>query len=293
MSFNVRLGGKDFVGVKKTIMDAQPDMVGLQECSRATAEKIAKAMGYHMTFYSSPRHNNSIDNGRAILSKFPIQEAETKPYHIGFFDRVRSMWDRFKTQDGSLFERLAGVVVLWQKRTLLRSTFEVNGKPVDFIDTHLTTGDAAFTGAQFKQLQAYVEERKKLGHEVIVVGDFNTHFEPGAKQDASVAGYQGLQSSLTDAFKAAPDVKVTGLDGRVMSPAEAAEALKKPNLSAEERDILHRIAIGATLEHGHGRIDTVFTSSGITPSSFRIDQRNSASDHEPVFATLDLTSQQK
>jgi endonuclease/exonuclease/phosphatase (EEP) superfamily protein YafD len=73
-----------------------------------------------------------------------------------------------------------------------------------------------------------------------------------------------------------------------MTPAQAREALKKPGLSATERDILKRISIGASLEHGGSRIDSVLATGGFQAEKFVVDQQNAASDHEPVMATLKL-----
>ena len=289
MSFNVRLGGEKFQAVKKTVADGKADIVGLQECSRETAEKIAKDLGYHLTFYSSMRHNNSPENGKAILSRFPIKQAESKPFKIGIGTRLKSMWDRFKRSEGNLLERIAGTASLWQKRTILTSTFEINGKTIDFVDTHLTTGAPAQTAAQYEQHQAYVEDRKKRGHEVILTADFNTHFQRTSKShpnDPSLKAWEKLQTSLTDAYDQAETITIKGLDGRELSPAEARKKLQAPGLSAEERDTLKRIAIGATLASGKGRIDTVMSTGGFEATKVSIDQQNAASDHEPVFATL-------
>ncbi|MDB5099095.1 MAG: endonuclease, partial [Cyanobacteria bacterium RYN_339] len=115
MSFNVKLGGQDFEGVQRTIGEKNPDLVGLQECSRATAEKIAKKYGYHMAFYSSARYNNSMDNGRAILSRFPIQQAESVPFHVPVLERLKNMKACFDRSKGSFWQRLVGTVSLWQQ----------------------------------------------------------------------------------------------------------------------------------------------------------------------------------
>lgn len=294
MSFNVRLGGKDFHAVRKTLVEAKADLIGLQEVSRANAEKLAKDLGMHLTFYQSVRHNNSLDNGKAILSRFPIQEAESVPFDISLRHRVGSLWDSFKETAGSLWERLTGDVEVLQKRSLLRSTFTIGGKTVDFIDTHLATGDPAATAEQFRQLQAYVEERKRKGHEVILVGDFNTHFNhtPESKPEMAepLKEWGRLRTQLTDAYLSAGEVRVTGEDGRIMTPEAARERLKAEGLSEEERRVLERIASGATSASTANRIDSIMSSEGLTATAFALDQQNSASDHEPLLATLKLGS---
>lgn len=292
MSFNVRLGGVDFPGVRRTILESKADIIGLQEVSRDNAEKLARELGMHLTFYQSVRHNNSLDNGKAILSRYPIKEAETKPFKVSMWDRAKGMWKAFQRSEGSLFDRIAGTVDIWQKRTILRSTFEINGKKIDFIDNHLSTGNAKVTAQQYEQLQAYVRERKALGHEVIMVGDFNTQMHEGHQRagDPSVKGWEELQKDVSDAFETAPKVTVTGPNGVSMDPDEAKRLLADPDLPEASRKVLEAIASGATTQKLNGRIDAILSTSGFKASSLSIDQRNSASDHKPVIATLDFAS---
>lgn len=286
VSFNVRLGGQDLHGIRKTLVDAKPDLVGLQEVSRANAEKLAKDLGMHLTFYQSVRHNNGLDNGKAILSRYPIQEAESVAFEIPVKHRLGRLWERLL--DGTIMTSSP----IWQKRSLLRSTFTIGDKKVDVIDTHLATGDPKANAEQLRQLQAYVAERKKRGHEVILMGDFNLPFNrtpQSSPHEAEPLGeWQALQSQLADAYQAAPEVTIKGDDGRVMTPAEAREALKQPDLPEDERKLLQRMANGATLGRGSNRIDTILSSSGLPATSLHIDQQNDASDHEPVMATFQL-----
>lgn len=292
MSFNVRLGGVDFQGVRRTVLESKADIIGLQEVSRENAEKLAKELGMHLTFYQSVRHNNSLDNGKAILSRYPIKEAETKPFKVSVWDRLKGMWNDFKRSEGSFWDRLAGTSDIWQKRTILRSTFEINGKTIDFIDNHLSTGNEKVTAQQYRQLQEYVQERKRMGHEVIMVGDFNTHMENPEKRpdDPSVKGWEQLQKDVTDAFASSPSVRVTGTNGQSMDPEEARQRLADPNLPAASRKVLEQIAMGATLGKLTGRIDAILSTGGFKASSVFIDQRNTSSDHKPVIATLDFAS---
>ena len=169
---------------------------------------------------------------------------------------------------------------------------KIGNKTVDFVDTHLTTGASKTTGEQFQQLSAYIAQRKQLGHEVILTADFNTHLERTAAEDPgdapALAGWAGLQQQVTDSYSTAKRVEVIGLDGRVLTPTEAAAKLKQAGLSDRERNILKRISIGATLEHGGSRIDAVLSTGGFKAETVSIDQQNSASDHEPIVATLRL-----
>jgi endonuclease/exonuclease/phosphatase family metal-dependent hydrolase len=287
LSFNVRLGGLDYPGVAKTVADAKADVVCLQEVSREHAEKIAASLGMHLTFYQSVRHNNDLANGKAILSKFPTVQAQSKPYDVSVVDRLKGMWEKFRRSEGSLKDRIFGTVSLWQKRNVLTTTMKIGGKTVDVIDTHLTTGAPATAAKQYAQLQEYVKARRAMGHEVILAGDFNTRLDKPAATGPDTRGYAALKGLVTDAYDAAA-IRVKGLDGRVRTPAEAREALKAPGLSAKERDTLQRQALGTTSSAGNGRIDAVLTTDGFRARGVYIDQANDASDHEPVLATFDV-----
>ncbi len=287
LSFNVRLGGLDYPGVAKTVADARADVVCLQEVSRANAEKIAASLGMHLSFYQSVRHNNSLDNGKAILSKFPTVQAESKPFDISVADRLKGMWAQFKRSKGSFKDRLFGTVSLWQKRTLLTSTMKIGGKTVDVVDIHLTTGNAEATAKQYAQLQAYVKDLKAKGHEVIIAGDFNTRHDLPANHGADTRRWAELKTIVTDAYDAGT-VRVRDLAGKVRTPAEAREALKASGLSAEQRRVLQIAARGTTVASGNGRIDAVLTTDGFRAKEVYIDQANAASDHEPVLATFEV-----
>jgi len=287
MTFNVRLGGEDMHGIRKTLVEAKPDMVGLQEISRENAEKLAKDLGMHLSFYQSVRHNNGIDNGKAILSRYPIQESEHVAFDISVKHRVGALWDRLL--DGKIMTSSP----IWQKRSLLRSTFTVGEKKIDVIDTHLATGDPKANAEQLRQLQAYVAERKKLGHEVLLMGDFNLPFNRtpsnSPKEAEPLGEWDALQTQLSDAFEAAPEVTVKNDHGELMTPQEAIERLQQGDaLTEAERKVLQRVAVGATLGRGSNRIDTILSSEGLKATSVHIDQHNDASDHEPVVATFKL-----
>ncbi len=286
MTFNVRLGGEDMHGIRKTLVDAKPDMIGLQEVSRANAEKLAKDLGMHLTFYQSVRHNNGMDNGKAILSRYPIQESESLAFDISVTHRLGALWDRIR--NGGIMTSTP----IWQKRSLLRSTFTVGGKSIDVIDTHLATGDPKANASQLRQLQAYVAERKKLGHEVILMGDFNLPFnrtpQNSPKEAEPLGEWAQLQQQLSDAFVTAPEVTVRNEAGHAMTPEEARDMLKQEDLTEAERKVLQRAANGATLGRGSNRIDTLLSSEGLPATSLHIDQHNDASDHEPVVATFKL-----
>ena len=285
LSFNVRLGGLDYPGVARTVADAKADVICLQEVSRATAERIAASLGMHLTYAQSVRHNNSITNGKAILSRFPTVQAESKPFDVSVVDRLKGMWASFKRAKGSLKDRLFGTVSMWQKRNLLTTTMKIGGKTVDVVDIHLTTGNPAATAKQYEQLQAYVKELKARGHEVIVAGDFNTRHDKPWDSGVDTRGWAALKTIVTDAYDVGA-VRIRALDGKLRTPAEAREALSRPGLSAAERRTLEIAAKGTTVASGNGRIDAVLTSDGFRAKDVYIDQANASSDHEPVIATF-------
>lgn len=284
-SFNVRLGGLDYPGVAKTVADAKADVVCLQEVSRENAEKIAASLKLHLTYYQSVRHNNSLENGKAILSKFPTVQAESVPFDVSVADRLKGMWATFKRSKGSFFHRVVGTVSVWQKRTILTSTMKIGGKTVDVVDIHLTTGNPAATAKQYDQLQAYVKALKAKGHEVIVAGDFNTRHDKPAATGPDTRGWAQLKTIVSDAYDTG-SVRVRALDGKVLTPAAARAALEAPGLSAEQRRVLETAATGTTIASGNGRIDAVLTTGGFRAKEVYIDQANAASDHEPVEATF-------
>lgn len=283
LSFNVRLGGLDYPGIAKTVTGAKADVVCLQEVSRASAEQLAKSLGLHLAFYQSVRHNNDITNGKAILSRFPIKQAESVPFKLSIGDRLGAMWAKFRQDQGSVWQRLVGTVSLWQKRNILRATVAIGGKQVDILDIHLSTGAPANAGKQYAQLEAYVKARKAQGHEVILAGDFNTRHDraPGTAPD--LRGWTALNGQLADAYAAAP-VTVRGLDGVVRTPAQGRAALDAGGLDARQRDVMTRTALGATSSAGNGRIDGILSTPGFVATGVYIDQANDASDHEPVLA---------
>lgn len=287
LSFNVRLGGLDYPGVAKTVAEAKADVVCLQEVSRANAEKIAASLNMHLTYYQSVRHNNDLDNGKAVLSKFPTVKAESKPFDISVMDRLKGMWAHFQRSEGSVWSRIVGTVSIWQKRSILATTMKIGGKTVDVVDVHLTTGNPTVTAQQYDQLQAYIKGLKAKGHEVIVAGDFNTRHDKPASTGVDTREWAELKTIVTDAYDAGA-VRVRDLKGQVRTPAEAREALKAPGLTAEQRRVLEIAAMGTTVASGNGRIDAVLTTGGFRAKEVYIDQANTASDHEPLLATFEV-----
>lgn len=143
----------DLEAIAKVINDSGADLVGLQEVDVNTirsgkssnqAEDLGKMTGMHV-FFSKGIDYQGGEYGTAILSRYPIKEAE-----------------RFELPD------LEGLKA--EPRTLAVVTVEVEGKWVKFANTHLD-----YTNAENNLLQVNkileIFEGEKLP--VILVGDFN------------------------------------------------------------------------------------------------------------------------
>lgn len=147
----------DVDGIAKVILDAQADLVGLQEIDMNNersgvhldqVEKLAELTGMHYYFSKGIDYKGGA-YGTAILSKYPISDMET--VHL-------------PEETGT------------ERRTLsvLTVTFP-NGKKVRFANTHL---DFTSDGNALTQAQSITEYFNDEVNPIILVGDFNA--EPGS-----------------------------------------------------------------------------------------------------------------
>lgn len=143
----------DLEAIAKVINESEADLVGLQEVDVHTirsgkssnqAEDLGKMTGMHV-FFSKGIDYQGGEYGTAILSRYPIKEAE-----------------RFELPD------LEGLKA--EPRTLAVVTVEVEGIAMKFANTHLD-----YTNAENNLLQVNkileIFEGEKLP--VVLVGDFN------------------------------------------------------------------------------------------------------------------------
>lgn len=309
MSYNIYVKG-DLEAVKETIRKSGADLVGLQECTPEKAEELADALNMHVIHYSK-----GINAGKAILSRYPIESGE----HVQYPD---SLGGRLKGYAGQLLEGdhlegrdkwfCAGEPL--EERGILLSTVKVGDKTVDILDTHLALRVTDRNSDQLRFLDEYAKQRRALGHEVVVMGDFNTNFNIQASQ----GGTQGkdypdptdtldeyrdrygrslgnigdrknldalnrLRGDLNDVGKAS-EREVIDRQGRRMTLEEAREELKRTPKSSERYAELVDLADGNSNTGDDKRYDSILTSLEVKKSW--IDFSAFGSDHQPVLAEI-------
>lgn len=328
MTFNVYLGGKKRAELDSYLAGLEqsgrlPDVIALQETRQGLSAELAQKLGYHLVYVGRERDaQGRLLNGKAILSRHPVESATHFTYHHTDAERAAAI--RRKGQSGELDE----------DRGALRVTMAVDGRKVDFFNVHHSLGDARMNAEQTRQLAALVQSSSQRGHEAVVVGDFNVNTnirEEGSWLSAHTgdydatdtaeeyqARYGSLLSSVLDggvgnagdgdvreAFRAlervvpsswdqAETVRTRRPDGELMTPAEARARLNgsevEPGSEAWKR--LQDIADSATLSleaklsgvaASGKRFDNLYATPGLAPESLEIDRTSAASDHQPVL----------
>lgn len=152
-SYNIRHGvdaGYDMSKFAKNILNAQLDIVGLQEVDQKTSrvngmdtiKNLSQATGYkHYAFFKTIDFLGG-EYGTAILSKYPIIDTE-----------------RILLESG-----------IHEQRVLGRAEINVDGTTVNFFVTHLSFESLDIRTAQFKQIANVL----KRYDDFVLVGDFNT-----------------------------------------------------------------------------------------------------------------------
>ncbi len=177
MTFNILKGGERRDELLRYMRDLErqdrmPDVIALQEANQEIAVALAKEFGFHLAYYGRERDEKGrLVNGKAVLSRHPIEESAHYTYGIPEADRQDAI--RRKGKVGELAE----------DRGALRVTLQVGGRAVDLFDVHHTLGDAGLNASQLRQLNALAAESRKAGREVVVTGDFNANTM--IKQDGS------------------------------------------------------------------------------------------------------------
>ena len=156
-TYNIKCGdsmiGYDMSLIADDIKSLNLDVVGFQEVDDKTERSggrdvlklLAEALGY--SYY---RFVKSIDYrgggyGTAIVSRYPIVDFKTE------------ILPHSDTAD-------------WEPRAFGHAKLDVNGEKVEFINTHLSLGDASARGVQFERLAQTVEGLECF----VITGDFNT-----------------------------------------------------------------------------------------------------------------------
>lgn len=317
MSYNILLGGRDYPGVLATLKRADADVVGLQEASRESAERLAKDLGMHLVFYGS--HTPLLSHsGKAILSKYPI-EATGETTFGKIRDHFRAMKRYAARPDKSWFAAIFKTE-LKERRGALEATVKVGDRRVTMLDTHLTLNDAELNALDMRALKQRAAELKRAGHEVVLVGDFNTHLgikQKGVDRGAAFvdetdtkaefrarygkgAGNIQSEANMTAATelttelgsvwdKASKRYALTDFDAE-LTPDEARERLSKqaPKRGSDAWKVLTGAADGLTHLGANKRFDNILVSEGLPVLEASIDMQTKASDHQAVIADLAL-----
>ncbi|MCQ2387714.1 MAG: endonuclease/exonuclease/phosphatase family protein, partial [Clostridia bacterium] len=140
--------GADILGLNEVFCD------GVDEYFKNQVDKLAILSGYPFNFYALGRKWDDIGTiGNGILSKYEIRNIETiKVDSIPLNERKPDFW--------------------YEERVILKATIDVDGKMVDFIQTHF--------GLDTKEAQNMMDKLTKVIDEaknpIVLMGDFN--FEP-------------------------------------------------------------------------------------------------------------------
>lgn len=163
MSYNMgghsaRWSKRHLERIAKAIVEAGPDVVGLQEVHRETklsrledqAEILARLTGMEMRFGKSFSPGQG-EFGNAVLTSGELRDTQV---HL-----------------------LPGP---GEPRTLLHSRLAVSGAEIDFYVTHLAAWGRCGRSARSVQIQGLVERLRQAGGPFVLVGDLNA--PPGAPE---------------------------------------------------------------------------------------------------------------
>lgn len=153
LSFNVKnfMHTKQLLEVAELIKKMDPDVVGLQEvdegCTRSKGVHQTSACaffaGYPYFAFGKNTDHQGGEYGNAVLSKYPIRNAETVSYRV--------------------------VCPADHNRSYMRLELEAEGKTVYFYNTHLTLQKNGEAEEEVKELCARMREDEYA----VAVGDFN------------------------------------------------------------------------------------------------------------------------
>lgn len=157
-TFNIKNGGKgvsyDMSVLANDIKACDLDVVGLQEVDVKTKRSgyidalklLAEAAGYQYYEFAKAIDYQSGEYGTAILSRYPIVSFEVTPLFVG---------------------------AEMEGRSVGHAVIDVNGKNIDFFNTHLTVEDKNVRSSQFETLNEMVQGSATF----IITADFNTEQE--------------------------------------------------------------------------------------------------------------------
>jgi endonuclease/exonuclease/phosphatase family metal-dependent hydrolase len=330
MTYNILLGGERRALLQHYFETLEasgrmPDVIALQEASQPTAMELARHFGFHVAYQGRDIHGPVV-NGKAILSRHPIEEAAHFTYDFPAEARAAAV------------ARQGFVGELDEDRGALFALIDVRGRPVTLYNVHHTLGDSGVNAGQLWQLQALVHARE--GVPSIALGDFNANINvkqhysllpsPLRKHEPTetIRDYESrygdvhpsvgdwgvgnigdvrvrralhaLEHELHDPLRRARELRVRMPDGSHMKPDEARELLvagKYPKDSAPwmrlqdvaDMSTLNSLPDGAGIVPATGkRFDTFFASGELEPLLLEVDHSTDASDHLPSVADFML-----
>ncbi|MGE5707399.1 MAG: endonuclease/exonuclease/phosphatase family protein [Bacteroidota bacterium] len=292
MSYNVFDGPRDPEGVAGTIRFHDPDLVALQEVTEEGARFLAQTLGFGGVFFRQEkdlRRGRRFINGKALLSRFPLLE----PYHHSFSidpaERARAC------------DRRGDYGELNEDRGILGAELLLGKRRLEILNVHFALGDPFINQENLLQLHAFAHALRIRGFELVLLGDFNSHFgllteeaqrlylETYGRSPGSIV-HPCLRTSVRALLEEFPSVwekaptRTVLLGKEELPPEEARERLSRCEPGS---DCWHRwldAADGNTHQGAHKRFDNILT---LLPVEWaRLDLESRASDHSPLVAQL-------
>jgi endonuclease/exonuclease/phosphatase family metal-dependent hydrolase len=285
-----------------------PDVICLQETNLEITQQLAKRLGMYYAFYGqrSPLKGSL----KAVLSRYPIEQAQDKPFTGMVRDRLLGYWNHLRQTHNPF-----GFGETLESRSVLLATLNVGGRKVDVLDTHLTLGDSRENAKELRQLTALAKAREALGHTVVVGGDFNANMTlalPGTPEPRGTlstpsdtaakfrdrygegAGNMGDardqmagQALFTElqGYWTAPNRTVIQ-DGHAITPEAAIKLLNSDTIEVGTPRYKQLMMALDGVSHlgARKRFDNLLVSKDVTVTSASIDQDAKGSDHSPVSA---------
>lgn len=332
MTYNILLGGLRREALDKYFAQSDqagllPDVIGLQEATVPTAARLASEHGFHLAYFGRDMQpGRHVVNGKAVLSRFPLLEAEHFTYGLDELERE------------AIILRRGEVGELDEDRGALRVVLDVRGCKVAVYNVHHALGDSGINANNLRQLNvllhAYRDEhalvmgdfnantaihqsthwiggrlhhkhethsvqsyRKRYGHVVTSVGDSGVGniADPRVRHELHL-----LERRFPDVFHHSERVLIRRRDGSVMTPDQARARLDPDRLAkgCEAWQRLQDVADASTLNpdpDSHGvipatgkRFDNIFASQDMKSIRVEVDRSTLASDHTPVLVELHL-----
>lgn len=304
MTYNIYVKG-DLDKVKESIKQSGADVVALQEATPEKAQELAKALDMNVICYSK-----GPNAGKAILSRYPIETGEHVNYPDSLGSRISGYASEYVAGKDHLEgnDRLFCIAEPLEERGILRATLRIGERTVDILDTHLSLRVTDRNTEQFQYLDSFAQKRRDLGHEVVLLGDFNTNLNihsqdaPGvdtlAEYEAeyhrslgnigdseNLEAVEQLRSHLADVWNA--DAReVLNTDGERISLEAAQQKLAAASPSDAGYSELQDQANANSNTGDDKRYDGIFSSLPVSKSW--IDFSAKGSDHQPVIAEISL-----